>query len=150
MKEWCVNPSGLVTFFLRYKTNNLPPVPPILHPHPSLKQPPSNKQKIIMVKITFSFLSIAAVVASVVFATSCAQDTFEGFDCKYLALMFSFTSLVFLFFILTFDSKTNKPSLPILNLLIHSRLPWRQSWQQVPPHWQREGIPDLRDPQHEP
>ncbi|KAF9315699.1 hypothetical protein BG003_002742 [Podila horticola] len=36
-----------------------------------------------MVKITFSFLSIAAVVASVVFATSCAQDTFEGFDSDY-------------------------------------------------------------------
>ncbi|KAG0337163.1 hypothetical protein BG000_005733 [Podila horticola] len=33
-----------------------------------------------MVKITFSLLSIAAVVASVVSATSCAQDTLEGFD----------------------------------------------------------------------
>ncbi|KAG0268718.1 hypothetical protein BGZ95_002339 [Linnemannia exigua] len=33
-----------------------------------------------MVKITFSLLSIAAVVASVVSASPCAQDTFERFD----------------------------------------------------------------------
>ncbi|KAI9235211.1 MAG: hypothetical protein BYD32DRAFT_438510 [Podila humilis] len=36
-----------------------------------------------MVKITFSLLSIAAVIASVVSASSCAQDTFEGFDSDY-------------------------------------------------------------------
>ncbi|KAF9333855.1 hypothetical protein BG006_003059 [Podila minutissima] len=36
-----------------------------------------------MVKITFSLLSIAAVVASVVSASSCVQDTFEGFDSDY-------------------------------------------------------------------
>ncbi|KAK3838919.1 MAG: hypothetical protein J3R72DRAFT_448198 [Linnemannia gamsii] len=36
-----------------------------------------------MVKITFSLLSIAAVVASVVSASSCGQDKFRGFDSKY-------------------------------------------------------------------
>ncbi|KAK3838950.1 MAG: hypothetical protein J3R72DRAFT_492830 [Linnemannia gamsii] len=33
-----------------------------------------------MVKIIFSLLSIAAVVASMVSASPCAQDTFKGFD----------------------------------------------------------------------
>ncbi|KAG0365421.1 hypothetical protein BGX24_004159 [Mortierella sp. AD032] len=36
-----------------------------------------------MVKITFSLLSIAAVFASVVSASSCGQDTFGGFDSEY-------------------------------------------------------------------
>ncbi|KAG0042042.1 hypothetical protein BGZ83_000982 [Gryganskiella cystojenkinii] len=38
-----------------------------------------------MVKITFSLLSIAAVVASVVAASSCAQETFQGFESDYSA-----------------------------------------------------------------
>ncbi|KAG0093056.1 hypothetical protein BGZ93_009886 [Podila epicladia] len=36
-----------------------------------------------MVKITFSLLSVAAVVASVVSASSCGQETFQGFDSDY-------------------------------------------------------------------